>query len=260
MKIRIYETNQLSFFPLYASTVSINYPQHRTIRTDGFEMHQIFLVSAGSGILKIDGKTYILNTNDFFYISANIPHEYYGCDNNFTTIFLSFFGNGFDGIKKYYKLDKFGIYRNKNKGQFEASIQNLYNVFDTSHEISSLCSLAFSTVISYFDEACKKEYSTIETVYKYIEENHAKMITLDEILQIYPYSKAKLCREFKLKYNLTIFEMVTKIRLRHARYMINNYPNTRLESIATSCGFNDVSYFCKMYKRAYGFSPKASKN
>ena len=148
----------------------------------------------------------------------------------------------------------------ENKGQFEASIQNLYNVFDTSHGISSLCSLAFSTVISYFDEACKKEYSTIETVYKYIEENHAKMITLDEILQIYPYSKAKLCREFKMKYNLTIFEMVTKIRLRHARYMINNYPNTRLESIATSCGFNDVSYFCKMYKRAYGFSPKASKN
>ena len=67
-------------------------------------------------------------------------------------------------------------------------------------------------------------------------------------------------RDFKQKYKITIFEMLTRIRLSHARNMINSNPHLKLTSIAASCGFNDVSYFCKMYKRLYDCSPKSEIN
>ena len=86
-----------------------------------------------------------------------------------------------------------------------------------------------------------------------------KMITLDDILTIYPYSKAKLCRDFKNKYSVSIFQMLTNIRLEHAKYMIKDNQHLRLKTVATLCGFNDISYFCKMYKKTYMCSPKTKK-
>ena len=129
-------------------------------------------------------------------------------------------------------------------------------MFDTIYEVSSLCSFTFSTVITYFEETCKREYTYLESIYNYIEKNYSNSITLDELLTVYPYSKTKLCREFKQKYGNTIFEEITKIRLRNARYLIKNFPHLSLKEISSSCGFNDLSYFCKMYKRMYNTTPK----
>ena len=228
-------------------------------RINGYERHQIFLVNSGSGILKIDGQTFDISKNDLFYIAANTSHEYYGNDDNFKTTYISFCGDGFEKIQKYYNIGDYGVYKNKNSGLFKSSAENLYEIMDTIHELSTLCSLTFSTVISFFDEACKKEYSPMEKVHNYIEENYSKMITLEDLLTIYPYSKTKLCLDFKKNYKVTIFEMLTSIRLRHAQNMINENPHIILKNVALSCGFNDTSYFCKMYKRFYNCTPK-SKN
>lgn len=260
MKTKIYDNSQLSFFPLYLTTIGLDFAQHKVTRPTGYEKHQIFLVCSGSGVLNIGGQSHIISKNDLFYIASDIPHEYYGTDADFKTTYISFCGDGFEKLQKYYSLGDFGVYRNKNSVLFKSYAEKLYASVDTIHELSTLCSLTFSAVIAYFDEACKKDYSPIEKVYNYIEANYSKMITLEDILIIYPYSKTKLCRDFKEKYNVTIFEMLTSIRLRHAQNMINANPHIKLQKIALSCGFNDISYFCRMYKRFYGCSPKAKIN
>ena len=56
---------------------------------------------------------------------------------------------------------------------------------------------------------------------------------------------------------MTIFEALTKIRLQNAHDMLRLDPNMRLKRVMETCGFNDMSYFCKMYKREYNTSPKA---
>ncbi len=257
MKSAIYNKNQLGFFPLYPYTADVNSLQPHINRKNGYSEHQLFLVADGSCILKVENDSFALGKNDLFYLASNVPHEYYGTDPNFKTTYISFNGDGFDGIKNYYNLKNYGVYKNKNKASFEECVNNLFNIFDTVHEVSSLCSLTFSAVIAFFDEACRKEYSFIEQVYHYIKENYSKNITLDDILTVYPYSKSKLCREFKEKYNLTVFEAVTKIRLGHARRILKAFPNLTLSKVALMCGFNDVSYFCRMYKRIYHSSPKS---
>ncbi|MBQ4145052.1 MAG: helix-turn-helix transcriptional regulator [Clostridia bacterium] len=258
MKAKTYSDEQLFFFPLYLTTIGIKFDEVIKIkRINGYEKHQIFMVDSGNGILNIGGQTFNLEKNDLFYIAANIPHEYYGNGKGFKTTYISFCGDGFEKIRKYYNLDDYGVYKNKNSGLFKSSVENLYEKLETIHELSALCSKTFSIVISYFDEVCKKEQSPIEKVYNYIEENYSKTITLEDILSVYPHSKTKLCNDFKEKYKATIFEMLTNIRLRHAHNMINSNPYITLKNVAISCGFNDVSYFCKMYKRFYNHSPKS---
>lgn len=257
MKTKIYTPEQLSFFPLYITSVGVNYKEGKMKRQGGYENHQIFLVHSGCGVLKVGKETFELNKNDLFYLAANIPHEYYAINSNFYTTYISFCGEGFEKIREYYGLGDFGVYKNKNSGVFKACAENLYNSIDSIHEVSTLCALTYSTVISYFDEVCKKHYSPIEEVCNFIEENYSKMITLEDILAIYPYSKTKLCNDFKENYKVTIFEMLTSIRLHHAQNMIQANPHIKLKDVACFCGFNDTSYFCKMYKQFYSCSPKS---
>lgn len=259
MRVKIYENNQLQYFPLYPCTIDINYSQEKVIRPNGFIHDQIFLVTNGSGIFSANNISYSLEKGDMFYISANIPHKYYGIDKNFKTSYLSFCGNGFENIKKYYNAGDFGVYNNKVTVSFEAQLAKLFECFENQNELSEICVTALATVTAFFDIACKKNYSPIETVYNYIENNYSKMITLEDITQFYPFSKSKLCYEFKQKYKMTIFEMLMKTRLTNARYMIQSNPNIKLRQVVQSCGFNDTSYFCKVYKNFYGESPKNSE-
>ena len=56
---------------------------------------------------------------------------------------------------------------------------------------------------------------------------------------------------------MTVFEKILETRLLHAKSIIKSEPEVKLKQVAESCGFSDVSYFCKMYRRAFGESPKA---
>ena len=227
-------------------------------RPEGYENHQIFLVEKGQAMLTINKNTVILSENDMFYLGADIPHEYCGIPDDFTTSFLSFSGDGFDALKKYYKLGDYGIYQNKNKNKVKNAMRKAYDCLDAVHEASTICANAFTAVISFFDETCKKEYSPIENVYNFLEINYSNPISLDDLTEIYPYSKAKLCCDFKNTYKMTIFEMLLSIRLRNAQHIINTNPHMKLSNIANLCGFSDVSYFCKMYKRFFNCTPKSN--
>ena len=256
MRTRIYRNEELIFFPFYTTTIEVDFAQRHIERPVGFEAHQLFLVNRGSGTLNINGKEYFLEKNDLFYISANTPHFYSPLDQDFSTSYISFLGPDFEKIKSYYNLKNYGVYKQKSKEKFLNAVKKLYNVFDAAHEVSHLCMLTFSVIITFFDEALKKQTSPIEKVHNYLESNYHKSIVLDDLLEFYPYSKAKLCRDFKNTYKISVFEAVLSIRLQHAHQMLTYNPHIKLKTIATSCGFNDTSYFCKMYKKKYGYSPK----
>lgn len=259
MKIKIYSDETFTDFPIYVSTVGFNYKETKLIREEGYCNPQVFCVESGSGILSIGGKTYPLQENDMFFIDENIPHEYYCTDDNFKTSFISFFGDGFLGIKKYFEINDFEIYKNKNNGVFSSYVERIYKLLDSPYELPNLCALTFSAVVAFFYRCCKKEYNGLEAVNIFLEKHYSAPITLDDLHTIYPYSKTKLCKDFKEKYNVTIFQMLNQIRLNHAKHMISNNPNLKLKDIAKSCGFNDVSYFCKTYKKLYNNSPKTKK-
>lgn len=91
-----------------------------------------------------------------------------------------------------------------------------------------------------------------------MKNNYSSPLTLADLLEIYPHSKTKLCQEFSATYGMTIFEALINIRLQNAHDMLTMDPNISLKTVMNTCGFNDMSYFCKMYKRKYGRSPKSS--
>ncbi len=256
MKNRTTITNELTLFSIYPTSADINFPQHRIFRPEGYPCDQIFLVTGGNGIVKIEDEVFPLEKGDMFYIKANVCHEYYG-SRDFSTTYIAYDGDGVNGIRNYYALGDFKLYTGKSCAAFERNVNKIFDMFDSIKDIPTLCAVTYYAVIAYFEENCKKEYSSIEEVYYYIEANYASELSLDDILKLYPYSKAKLCREFKAKYNMTVFEKIIETRLLQAKSILLAEPDVKLKTVAASCGFGDISYFCKLYRKRFGVSPKS---
>jgi AraC-like DNA-binding protein len=58
---------------------------------------------------------------------------------------------------------------------------------------------------------------------------------------------------------MNLKEYIQEVRLRHARLMLNT---TRLpiQEIASNCGFLDVNYFTRVFRKVHGISPRAYRN
>lgn len=80
-------------------------------------------------------------------------------------------------------------------------------------------------------------------------------VGLDDILEPFHFNKSYLCRRFRQYTGYTMTEYLNQIRLQQAAFQLQHTDNTIL-SICNNVGFSSVSYFNKLFKQAYGVSPK----
>ena len=64
-----------------------------------------------------------------------------------------------------------------------------------------------------------------------------------------------LGRAFRSTYRHTLTEAIHKIRIRHASALLSEGPTT-IDAIATQCGFDDIGYFRRLFKRLTGMTPR----
>ena len=92
----------------------------------------------------------------------------------------------------------------------------------------------------------------------YIEENY-KNGSLTEIAEILNLDVSYLSREIKLKTGQTYTEILQQKRLSQAAYLLKN-TDLSVFDIATSVGYNNTTYFHKLFLNQYGVTPYKYKN
>ena len=95
----------------------------------------------------------------------------------------------------------------------------------------------------------------------YIEEHYSENITLDDLAASIHLSKSECCRCFKRTLQLTPFEYLMKYRIfRAASILQMNVPAPRsMSALAFSVGFNNASYFNKVFKQYLHCTPSEYK-
>lgn len=91
----------------------------------------------------------------------------------------------------------------------------------------------------------------------FIRKHHAEPISLDEIADSVHISKSECCRCFARTLQMTPFEYLMKYRILEAtKKMIETIKDPMsIADIALSVGFNNVSYFNKLFKKFLGCTP-----
>lgn len=96
-------------------------------------------------------------------------------------------------------------------------------------------------------------FSRIKDTMIYIQNNYAEQLTLDVISSHVGVCKNHLSRIFKEYTNMTIVEYINYTRCKYAQMHILN--NDSIALAASSCGFNNLSYFSRTYKKYIGRLP-----
>lgn len=103
----------------------------------------------------------------------------------------------------------------------------------------------------------RQSRAVIDLIY-WIENNLNQPISLDALAQQSGFNKKYLCRIFKEYTSKTIVDYINELRIEKACYEISEL-NESITNAAFNNGFNDLSYFCKLFKRYMGLTPKEYK-
>ena len=99
-----------------------------------------------------------------------------------------------------------------------------------------------------------KSLDKVKQVLAYIEENYSRPITIEEIAQVCHYSKSHFMKFFKENMGMGFIQYLNEHRLEVASQMLLKTSDNILD-IAEKTGFENLSYFNRMFKRKYGVTP-----
>ena len=88
--------------------------------------------------------------------------------------------------------------------------------------------------------------------------DYDKRITIDELANLCKISKYHFCRMFKEEMGITAVQYITRYRIALAEALLAD-ENKNVDEIAYQCGFDDLSYFYRCYKKIKGSSPNSTR-
>lgn len=100
------------------------------------------------------------------------------------------------------------------------------------------------------------EYSKVAIdMIRFVEENYASNLTLQDAAEYFGYNKQYFCKWCKNEIGVSFTEFLNAVRITHARNFLTG--GCSVEETAEKCGFSDPSYFSKVFKKFVGTTPKA---
>lgn len=96
--------------------------------------------------------------------------------------------------------------------------------------------------------------SNMMNIMEYIHANFSEKLSVDDLASITGYSTPYFERFFKLYTGKTPVEYIILYRMQKAQQLLRETPMSILD-ISAKCGFSNVSYFIRTFKRFYSLPP-----
>jgi len=139
-----------------------------------------------------------------------------------------------------------------NTKELQDSYESL--AYFTQEQLKSLINLIISTFI---DNAITVEYTdTLSAAVEYIDNNLHRQITVSQLCAKCFVSKNQLYRAFRYNLSTTIKEYIVARKLEKAKQLLVDTDRPIVE-ISEAVSIGEYSYFCKLFKKKTGMTPKA---
>ncbi len=233
---------------------------------------EILYLERGKAKFYIDGKKFILGENQFLFVNCGSIHSGEEIEKSMAYAIVFdlrlLFSEEPDFCKHKYFIPLLdGRYSVPNfikdeiLGRDIYEIIKLFKIKPYGYELlikGLLYRIFWEIFDKYIEKSKNKELSLklerIKDVLVYIDSNYQKTITLDELSKKGNISKFYLCRIFRDVLHISPIEYINKIRVEKATEFLRN-TNMSISDIAFECGFNNISYFIKIFKKFMRTTP-----
>ena len=89
----------------------------------------------------------------------------------------------------------------------------------------------------------------------YIEKYYNMDLTLNEVADVCSISRYHFSRLFKNYNGMNFIQYLTKVRIDKAKHLLLE-SDAIVEIIAEKVGYHEAAYFCRMFKKMEGITPK----
>lgn len=243
---------------------------------------ELIYISQSHGIRFVGDSVSPFTPGDLVLVGSYLPHlwrndlSYYQSDSKLevktiiTKFTNDFLGNDllnkpeFYEIKKLLDESKFGISFGKDLAEkLHADFIELPELSDTEKHIKLLGilnKLSLSENKSILSSSDMRQSTTesserIDTVLKYISDNYATNIGLDDIASVACMTTNSFCRFFKKTTNKSFTQFLNEIRIRNASRILVQ-ENLPVSDVCYIVGFNSITNFNKQFKQIMGSTPK----
>ncbi len=245
------------------------------------EEYEFLVITKGTGTACLNTRTTHIAEGDILFINAGIVHSFRGEANDPLGFFALDFGcellnsYGNDDIQQKY------ISRQANgelifRDHFRREDPVWKCIHTPLEEIHALCThnmeenelLIKSDLLRIWHYLCCDAEATafslkkkddekvllIKQILQYVQENYAQNLTLSGLAEQFHMSEGQFCRIFKSQIRMTAIEYLNFYRIGVACDRLKE-GNAPVSDIALECGYNNISYFNRTFRRYMHCTP-----
>lgn len=250
--------------------------------------HQEFeflVLTEGKVLFTIEDRKYVMNPGDIVFINSNYLHmaknicggvcSFYAIDFSYHVLnedIHSIFSKKFIRpiLNDKYVFPEFMHVSEDEDKCWQKDIRNyLHEIGECpEHELEPFELMIRSRILAIWDILDKNcvraqkdndiesRYSErLEPVISYIKENYAYEITLGELAAILPMSEGQFSRVFKQTMKLSPIQYLMRYRILQSCKLLQD-TEKKIGEIANLSGFNNISYFNRVFLNTIGCTPK----
>ena len=243
---------------------------------------ELIYITKSNGLRFVGDSVEPFCPGELVMVGSYLPHlwrsdlTYYDKDSTqkvdtiITKFTIDFLGNeiferpDFSDIKSLLNKSKFGICFGEQVGRdLHDDLINLPDLPAVEQYIKLLSilhklSLADDKrVLSSSDmrESTTESSERIDTVVRYISDNYATSIGLDDIADVACMTTNSFCRFFKKTTNKSFTQFLNEVRIRNASRLLVQ-DDISVSSVCYAVGYNSITNFNKQFKQIMGATPK----
>ncbi|MFK7783175.1 helix-turn-helix domain-containing protein [Psychroserpens sp.] len=236
---------------------------------------QLVYVNKGKGKRHIGNHISYFNNSQLLLIGSNLPHNVFTdqltIDGTQTIIQFrpEFLGEHFfevpemQGINELFELAKNGIlFGKKTKQKIGKKVEKLSEkegfkkilvLLEVLHGLAKSKDYTILNADGFVFEAEPQDSAKLDIIFKHVNENFTRQITLDEIADKVSLTVPAFCRYFKKVTGKTFTKLVNEYRIVHATKLLSE-SQMSITEVSFECGFNNFSHFNKLFKEFTGKS------
>ncbi|WNS43987.1 helix-turn-helix domain-containing protein [Paenibacillus sp. MMS20-IR301] len=150
---------------------------------------------------------------------------------------------------KYIVMQNF--VNNFNSEKYQRSIRELETLDHLMEWLEEFLNDKILMVRSMWKQNVRKEVAEAK---RYVMNHIGDKVSMDEMARRLGLNPTHFSRLFKIETGLTFIEYVTKLKMEYARDLLNQ-TNSSIVEIAEQLGFDNTSYFIKLFRNFSGMTP-----
>ena len=224
-------------------------------------LYVLHIVTKGRAVMRLGEEKYELKRGDIFFAFPAYPY-YLDDAEDFEYIYISFMGSGAAAMLSRCNVTyNFPHYAGYDFlcPMFESAIRRI-----TLRNSNTLTEGVLYYALSFLDtessevESKKTADSLFEAIVNYVDHHYKESdMSLGRLADTFSYTKKYISSLFKKHMQIGFNSYLNNLRIQYANELIEKME-LNISEIAIVCGYNDYSYFSKVFKKRTGKTPTES--